>query len=61
MFDPQVQFDSKSGIRSPSLTALDKEIVKLLISNLDANIANAAFRHQLLDTYRNQLNQQIFS
>lgn len=59
MFDPQVKFDALEGIREASMSPLDKEVVKLLMSNLELNIANTAFRQQLLDAYRQQLQQSV--
>lgn len=55
MFDPHVDFDAVTSLRDPSLTPLDKEIIKLLISNLELNIADAAMRQQLIATYRRHL------
>lgn len=59
MFDPHAKFDAIEGVKEASMSPLDKEVVKLLMSNLEINIANTAFRQQLLDTYRHQLQQSV--
>lgn len=59
MFDPQVSFDATAGVRQSGMSPLDKEVIKLLMSNLEFNIANTAFRQQLLETYRQQLQQSV--
>lgn len=40
------------------LTDLDKEIIKLLVTNLETNISDERNRKELLDTYRVQVSQQ---
>ena len=55
MFDPQIPCDSVEAIQEEKLSTLDKEIVKLLISNLQLNIANVAFTNRLVSTYRQQI------
>lgn len=55
MFDPAVEFDAIEGVRDEGMSPLDKEVIKLLMSNLEFNIANTTFRQQLLDTYQQQL------
>lgn len=55
MFDPVVEFDAIKGVRDQTMSPLDKEVIKLLMSNLEFNIANTAFRQRLLDTYQQQL------
>lgn len=57
MFDPQKELDAVATVKEQRMSPLDKEVVKLLVSNLELNIANTAFRQQLLDTYRQQLQQ----
>lgn len=59
MFDPQVTFDAISCVSEASMSPLDKEVVKLLMSNLEMNIVNKSFRQKLLDTYRQQLRQGV--
>ncbi|KAI0563056.1 Myb-like DNA-binding protein [Gracilaria domingensis] len=59
LFDPQKEFDMLSTVREQTMSPLDKEVVKLLVSNLELNIANTTFRQQLLDTYRQQLQQSV--
>lgn len=59
MFDPHSEFDAITGVKEASMSPLDKEVVKLLMSNLEFNIANTAFRQQLLETYRQQLQQSV--
>lgn len=58
LFDPQRTEDSVTSMRAVSLTALDKEIIKLLITNLETNISNEGNRRELLETYRAQINPQ---
>lgn len=55
MFDPQSTPDIQRCVSEASMSALDKEVVKLLTSNLEANISNKAFRQKLLETYKQQL------
>lgn len=45
-------------MRAAALTALDKEIIKLLITNLESNVNNENNRKELLETYRIQVNPQ---
>lgn len=59
IFDPQIRFDCSDGLNFAALTALDKEIIKLLIANLETNISNVTFRCQLIDTYRQQLSLEV--
>ena len=59
MFDPSGDFDAITGVKEASMSPLDKEVVKLLMSNLEYNIANTTFRQQLLETYRQQLQQSV--
>lgn len=59
MFDPQTKFDALAGVKEASMSPLDKEVIKLLMSNLEYNIANTAFRQQLLEAYRQQLQQNV--
>lgn len=59
MFDPAMKFDAMKGVKEDGMSALDKEVIKLLMSNLEFNIANTTFRQQLLETYRQQLQQSV--
>lgn len=58
LFDPHRTYDSVTGMHAASLTALDKEIIKLLITNLETNISNEGNRKELLETYRTQISSQ---
>lgn len=55
MFDPQIPFNAAVDMQNAQLSALDKEVIKLLISNLEVNIANQEVRQQFLASYRQQL------
>lgn len=59
IFDPQIQFDCNDSSQYAALTALDREIIKLLVSNLETNISNSNIRCQLIDTYRQHLSLQV--
>lgn len=59
MFDPVGKFDAMKGVGEPGMSPLDKEVIKLLMSNLEINIANTGFRQQLLETYRQQIRQSV--
>ncbi len=55
IMDPSRSFDVQKGIRDARLSALDKEIMRMLIDNLETNVADAKVRSRYLDGYRQQL------
>lgn len=54
MIDPGEQRSVESVLRESRMSALDKEIVKLLIGNLEKNIRNEYERRLWLEQYRAQ-------
>ena len=54
VFDPVVNSTVTRHIQPSELSALDKEIVKLLVKNLEVNVDDTAFRRQVSETYRQQ-------
>ncbi|CDF35838.1 unnamed protein product [Chondrus crispus] len=59
IFDPMNAPGAITLLQRPELSALDLEIIKLLVRNLEVNIDSTVFRQQLADTYRQQqLRQQ---
>lgn len=59
LFDPTKSTSVFSAIRSSEFSALDWEIVKLLVRNLETNVANTAFRQQLAATYEQQQRSRV--
>jgi SHAQKYF class myb-like DNA-binding protein len=58
--DPVGRYDPASDILHPSvLSALDKEIVKILVERMETNLRDAAVRHQLIDTYRMHASERM--
>lgn len=56
LFDPQIPYSAEDALQAGNLTTLDKEIIKLLTTHLQANTEDAAFRNRLLAMYRQQIN-----
>lgn len=54
LFDPVSISGADDLIESAELSALDWEIIKLLVRNLEVNVDSAVFRQQLADTYTQQ-------
>ena len=54
LFDPTHPLNITSLIQRSHLSALDWEIIKLLVRNLEVNVASTVFRQQLNDTYQQQ-------
>lgn len=54
LFDPTQPSGVTGIVEGSDLSALDWEIIKLLVKNLEVNVDNAAFRQQLAETYRQQ-------
>lgn len=52
LFDPFKQTSLMSTVQAADLSALDWEIIKLLVKNLEVNVQNAGFRQQAIDTYK---------
>lgn len=58
LFDPMSAPSVTKLIRRSDFSALDWEIVKLLVRNLEVNVDSVVFRQQLADTYRQQQMRQ---
>lgn len=54
LFDPTQPSGVSDLIEGSDLSALDLEIIKLLVRNLEVNVDNVGFRQQLTETYRQQ-------
>jgi len=54
LFDPMKPLSITNLVDASNLSALDWEIIKLLVRNLEVNVDNRAFRQQLTDTYKQQ-------
>lgn len=54
LFDPMNPPIVESLIQQSDLSALDWEIIKLLMKNLEVNVENVMFRQQLAETYQQQ-------
>lgn len=54
LFDPTKPYSVMNVVQRSELSALDWEIIKLLVRNLEVNVDSVAFRQQLVDTYRQQ-------
>lgn len=54
LFDPSQAPDVNRIEEGSDLSALDWEIIKLLVRNLEVNVDNVVFRQQLAETYRQQ-------
>lgn len=55
IMDPARSFDVQKGIRDARLSPLDKEIMRMLIDNLQTNVSDAKLRGRFLDGYREQV------
>lgn len=58
LFDPMSAPSVTNLIRGSDFSALDWEIIKLLVRNLEVNVDSVVFRQQLADTYRQQQMRQ---
>lgn len=54
LFDPTKPLSVLNLIQRSDLSALDWEIIKLLVKNLEVNVDNVGFRQQLRETYQQQ-------
>lgn len=54
LFDPMNPPIAEKLIHESDLSALDWEIIKLLVRNLEVNVDSVVFRQQLAETYRQQ-------
>lgn len=54
VFDPAENITIAGALVASDLSALDWEIIKLLVRNLEVNVDSSAFRQQLTETYEQQ-------
>eukprot|EP00168_Porphyra_purpurea_P015171 TRINITY_DN4569_c0_g1_i1.p4 TRINITY_DN4569_c0_g1~~TRINITY_DN4569_c0_g1_i1.p4 ORF type:complete len:129 (-),score=40.99 TRINITY_DN4569_c0_g1_i1:475-861(-) len=60
LFDPQRPFDAGAAVEGVGiLSALDKEIVKLLVKNLEVNLGNVGVCRRLLQNYMASVNAPV--
>lgn len=54
VFDPMKTGSAINLLRLSDISTLDWEIIKLLVKNLESNVASRTFQQQVLDTYTQQ-------
>lgn len=61
LFDPVDNSGVTRPVEAAELNALDREIIKLLVNNLEANVQNRAFREEVRGIFFHQQSLQRFS